>query len=164
MIVKWKKGIKTQEPKTMKTKKAGQYIVIALLLVVMSHMTIGYVSAGNTGDNIMDMDFQYADETWDTALGYKQNNSSMRMMCNYTNFAGSSFRTWAMAYEAKPTGGHWECDVSKGNVYTLYEGTTRYILNWVREGGFLFGFLRSTPHTFHGGTTTFKGLWSPDSI
>lgn len=136
-------------------KKLGSILCLTMLFVSMS--IIGSKAAGNYHDTVFSFNFTHGGYTQFTSSRNKLDYTSSYMKCKYTSHS----------YSARVYGEDgWRIDVSKEHWYNFNTGTTRYLINFVKENGYpraCIG-IESTDYNIYSPGFNANGLWSPDSI
>lgn len=132
-----------------------KFIAFALcLMMAIPVVGVGAAYAGNYTDTAFQFDFRNGG-SWVTASRAKQDYTSSYMKCTRSG-GGLSYKATAVArsgssiiYVGSPT-------------YSFTTGTTRYLVNYVKESGYNYASIYATPNS--SAAYTAIGLWSPDSI
>lgn len=145
-----------------KKKHLRQNLVIVSLLVMMLPQTLVY-GAGNYKDT--DFTFKFTEYCpflgHRTAARAKQDYTSSYMKCKSLS---NNYSYNATVYAVNPNGTTWtNTYYAVGSPsYTFRQGTTKYMINYVKEKGYSSACIRADQN--FDGTATATGVWSPDSI
>lgn len=132
-------------------KKIFTILLSTLLIFLFAFMS---VSANNCGDTTFR--FMFFSDHYYTELRGKTDTSSSYMSCNSTPY---SYR--AHVYTTSGSGNIIDC--SYGHYYVFNTGTTRYLINNVKENGYTSSGIMGT-RLYYGTAYSSTGLWSPDSV
>lgn len=138
-------------------KLRKKFIISATMIMALSMGTLLSVQANNHDDSYLT--FNFRNSILSTSARAKLDDSSSWMKCNSMSVSGSSFT--AHVYGAKTSGGN-RYDASGGHFYTFYSGTGVYMTNLVKESGYSYAGMITSPN--NGYSYNAAVAWSPDSI
>lgn len=127
-------------------------------MFLFSIFAINTKAAGNYTDTTYK--YQFSDYTpyagWNTECREKRDYTSSYMKCNQSS--GRTYTAWVCAGN---TSSEFPIEVGSPK-YTFSAGTTRYMVNYVKERGYNYARIQAWPSG--NGYYYVEGLWSPDSI
>jgi hypothetical protein len=139
--------------------------ILSLLIgtaIVATLAIIPVMAAGNYTDTNYTFNFTTPGTKY-TAVREKRDKTSTYMKCESISTYpthNDSYQAWVVGTDS--VNGTNLVNVSHGNIYTFYNGTTRKMLNWVYEEGYTYGGIAGSANYMYQFTAT--GKWSPDSI
>lgn len=138
-------------------RKRGKFLLLTMFILLIA-VQMNTLAAGNYGDTTFKFNFSsyqpYAG--WNTSFRSKLDNTSSYMKCTSTPYS----------YNARVMGGASTSATLGINVgsptYRFSAGTTRFMVNYVRENNLSAACINATPSVSY--SYSASGVWSPDSI
>ncbi len=123
-------------------------------LIIMLYASVSMVNANNSSDTRFR--FMFFSDMYNTELRPKTDTTSSYMSCESTPY---SYRAHVYTFD----GAGNTVDCSYGHYYVFNAGTTRYLINNVKENGYSSSGIMGK-RLYYGVAYSATGLWSPDSV
>lgn len=142
-----------------KTSLFGKLIVGAFTgMLLFTGVQTAHVYANNNSDTAFEFNFDgYSAE--ETSRRYKEDESASWMRCDSVD---GSDDIGYLAYVYGYTDYHSDDGECYSSSHLFYEGTTKYMKNWVKESDKNFATIRAALCDYE--ATSYSGYWSPDNM